>query len=101
MALKTFGTTAQTTLRAFVQDTTMLAADQATVRLNIKSDLPPYNVWPGAFEFSAPGGSSLLFIPRRGYLQVFPGDYVAYDSNGWPILVSAEAIATGSQWVHN
>lgn len=41
-----------------------------------------------------------LTIPNRGTLKVLPGDVVAYDSSGWPILVSKEAIAwLGSQWV--
>ncbi len=40
-----------------------------------------------------------LFIPGRGSLKVLPGDVVAIDNTGWPILVSGEAIAyAGSQW---
>ena len=99
MALLTFGTNAQTTLSALVMNGDLAVADGATVRANIKNDLPPNNVWPGGFEFQ--GGQGLLYIPRRGVLQVLPGDYIAYDSNGWPILVSAEAVATGTQWVHS
>ncbi len=34
-----------------------------------------------------------LFIPNRGVLKIFPGDYVAVDNSGWPILLSAESIA--------
>jgi hypothetical protein len=99
MALLTFGSNAQTTLHALVMNSNLAVADGATLRANIKNDLTPNNVWPGGFEFQ--GGSGLLYVPRRGTLQVLPGDYVAYDSNGWPILVSAEAVATGSQWVHS
>lgn len=40
-----------------------------------------------------------LYIPGRGELRVFPGDVVAIDNTGWPILVSANSISYGgSQW---
>jgi hypothetical protein len=40
-----------------------------------------------------------LFVPRRGVLKVLPGDVVAIDNTGWPILLSASTIAlTGSLW---
>lgn len=42
-----------------------------------------------------------LFVPNRGSLVILPGDYVAIDSTtGWPILVSARAIAAGP-WTHS
>lgn len=42
----------------------------------------------------------LLHIPGgRGIVQVKPGDVVAVDNTGWPILLSAATIAyTGSLW---
>jgi hypothetical protein len=40
-----------------------------------------------------------LEVPGRGILKVLPGDVVAVDSTGWPILVSAASIAyAGTQW---
>ena len=40
-----------------------------------------------------------LMIPGRGYVKVLPGDVVAIDNTGWPILLSAETIAyAGSLW---
>lgn len=40
-----------------------------------------------------------LVIPKRGVLQVLPGDIVAVDNTGWPILVSGAAIGyAGTQW---
>lgn len=40
-----------------------------------------------------------LYIPRRGLVQVLPGDVVGVDNSGWPVLVSAAAIAlAGSLW---
>ncbi len=42
---------------------------------------------------------SKLMIPGRGYIKVLPGDVVAIDNTGWPILLSGETIAyAGSQW---
>ncbi len=40
-----------------------------------------------------------LVVPNRGVLRVLPGDVVAVDNTGWPVLVSGAAIAyAGSQW---
>lgn len=40
-----------------------------------------------------------LEIPGRGIISVLPGDVVAVDSTGWPILVSAGSIGyAGTQW---
>jgi hypothetical protein len=40
-----------------------------------------------------------LVIPNRGVVKVMPGDVVAVDNTGWPILVSQRSIAyTGSLW---
>jgi len=99
MALKTLGTSATTTLRALVMNSNLTPADAATLRANIKNDKVNGNpVWPGGFEFQ--GGQGLLYIPNRGVLQCLPGDYIAYDPNGWPVLVAANSIA-GSGWSHS
>ncbi|TSA41093.1 MAG: hypothetical protein D4R58_01870 [Betaproteobacteria bacterium] len=50
----------------------------------------------------APGlvTNGLLSIPNRGMLKVLPGDIIALDNTGWPILVSKNAVGyAGSQWV--
>lgn len=40
-----------------------------------------------------------LEIPNRGVINVLPGDLVAIDNTGWPILVSAASVGyTGSLW---
>lgn len=40
-----------------------------------------------------------LFVPNRGILQVLPGDRIAVDNTGFPILVSGNSIGyAGSQW---
>lgn len=40
-----------------------------------------------------------LYIPNRGFLKVFPGDWIGVDNRGWPILLSADTIANGL-WTH-
>jgi hypothetical protein len=43
--------------------------------------------------------NGLLYVPNRGFLKVLPGDYVAIDNFGWPILVSGNSVAlSGSIW---
>jgi len=40
-----------------------------------------------------------LYIPQRGVLKVLPGDIVAVDNTGWPILVSGASIGyAGTDW---
>ncbi len=69
----------------------MAAADIATMALAIKDDLNvAHPVYPNAFS-----SNGLLYVPNRGILQMRPGDVVAIDSTGWPILVSKNAIANG------
>jgi hypothetical protein len=56
----------------------------------------------GVVDIASSGGLTAqgqLFIPNRGILKVLPGDVVAVDNSGWPILVSGQTIAyAGSQW---
>lgn len=98
MALKTLGTNATTTLHALLfQRAGIAAADAATFKENVLNDQVNGNpIYPGAFEMG------VLYVPNRGQLIIMPGDYVAYDATGWPILVSANAIASGStSWTHS
>jgi hypothetical protein len=109
MALKTLGTAATNTLHALVQNSNLAVADAATLRANIKYDGVYVNhvwtaiqanaVYPGAYEFQ--GGQGLLYVPRRGVLKVLEGDYVGYDANGWPILVSGWSINAANSWSHS
>ena len=100
MALRTMGTTAQTTLSAiqFSQSpNVVLPADMASLKAALKDDLNPSSQSPNSF-FDYNG---LLMIPRRGLVRVFPGDFIAWDAQtGWPILVSAAAAALNPSWVH-
>ena len=53
-------------------------------------------VLPGAPNVDRTG---TLVVPNRGSLLILPGDVVAMDNTGWPILVSGASIGyAGSQW---
>lgn len=98
MALLTLGTNTTTTLSAFnFSRNPAHLADVATFNASVKNDLVNGNpIWPGAFR------NGVLQIPNRGWLQILPGDFIAFDATGWPILVSANAIASGStSWTHS
>ena len=109
MALKTAGTSATTTLSALVVDSNFTAADIATLRNGIKWDWVFVNgayvrvqaggIMPGGVDYV--GGEATLTIPRRGTLKVLPGDYIAIDPNGWPLLISGGSINSGSGWTHS
>ena len=114
MATITLGTNGTTTLTALTWTPAAAVADIATIQAAIRDDgmvfsagglagttgpnpvpFPPRHQAgssagqiPGAF---LPNGQ--LVIPNRGILRLLPGDVVGVDANGWPILVSALAIA--------
>lgn len=100
MATVTLGTNATTSLTALAYlhgINTLTPADVATINNGIKNDAnPAHPRIGGSFSVS----ESLLYIPRRGVLKVLAGDYVAIDSQGWPILVSANSIANAA-WTHS
>lgn len=97
MATRTLGTNANSSLTAIKFDQGVVDADFATIALGIKNDvINGQPVFPGAFS-----RKGLLYFPNRGVLKVLPGDYVGFDSTtGWPILLSALAIASGP-WTHS
>ena|ERR1700761_2416700 len=100
MALRTLGTTGTTVLSALAWNPQSLQADVAQITANIKLPKnPAHPITPGAF-----GNNGILYFPqRRGWLALAPGDYIAYDSNGWPIVISNESIAGNpntSSWTH-
>lgn len=97
MALLTLGTDATTTLSGMLFNRGMTTADIALFNNAVLNDQINGNPkWNGAWA-----QTGLLYVPNRGYLQALPGDYVAYDpATGWPILLSANAIA-GGDWNHS
>jgi hypothetical protein len=44
--------------------------------------------------------NGMLVVPNRGILYAKPGDWVAVDNRGWPILLSADTLANGN-WTHS
>lgn len=100
MATKTLGTNANNSIPnalAYLPGIgQMAAADVATLNNAIKDDLnPAHPRVPGSFVVNGQ-----LYVPRRGWLEILPGDYVGVDSRGWPILLSADTIANGL-WTHS
>jgi hypothetical protein len=97
MSTITLGTSATTSLNPALKFlSTDNPADFAALCAAIKNDLnPAHPVMPPSFTHEG-----RLYIPNRGVLTMLPGDYVGVDSTGWPILVSANAIANGP-WTHS
>ena len=98
MALKTLGTAGTATITnaiAWLQGG-LAAADLAALSGAVKDDQTNGNpIVP--FAVNATGR---LYIPNRGTILILPGDFVGVDPNGWPILLSRQAAASGS-WVHS
>jgi len=87
MALNTFGTSATSTLSAMQWTRQPNMANVALIAANIlDDDNPKHPIVPGAFAFNG-----RLYVPNRGWLNLQPGDWVAYGSTGFPIVVSSEA----------
>lgn len=87
MALNTFGSNAVSTLSAMQWTRQPSIANIALIAANIKDDdNPAHPIVPGAFAFNG-----VLIVPNRGIIKLQPGDWVAYGSTGFPIVVSAEA----------
>ncbi len=98
MALLTGGTNANTSLSALLWGPAIAVANTALFNVAVKDDLnPAHPSWPGALNPT----TGLLSIPNRGTLKILPGDYLMVDATtGWPILLSARAIASGP-WAHS
>ncbi len=98
MALLTGGTSATSSLGALLWGPAISVANVALFSTAVLDDInPAHSHWPGALIPT----TGLLSIPNRGTLKILPGDYVMVDATtGWPILVSAYAIASGP-WTHS
>lgn len=99
MALHTLGTNANNSLATAVTyqkgyGSGLSAADLASVAQAIKDD--KVNTHPVVASAFASDG--ILYLPQGrspGGILLLPGDVIAVDSRGWPIVVSADAIANG------
>jgi hypothetical protein len=96
MALITLGSNANNSLSALQFTGAMVPADVGSLSNLILDDLinPGHTLIEGSFA-----QNGRLYIPNRGYLNLRPGDFVGVDSQGWPILVSANSIANAA-WTH-
>lgn len=92
----TLVTASSTTLTAF----TMLA-NGSVAYANQLGDVNNIVKYPNAANKLFPGAISngFLYVPNRGHLMVLPGDVIAVDNKGWPILVSKYSIANGN-WTY-
>lgn len=102
MALLTGGTAATTTLRALLVSGAMGtgsagAANVGAFNALVKAQNTFARIEPTAFSLDG-----TLFLPeKRGVIQCLPGDYIMVDpTSGWPIVLSAQAIAGGG-FVHS
>jgi hypothetical protein len=98
MALHTLVTKAATTLTALTWTKDVLQTDIANLAQLILDDAnPAHPIVPGAFS-----NNGLLYIPNRqgGFIPMKPGDTLAVDLNGWPIVVSAQALGAGNAWTY-
>jgi hypothetical protein len=103
MATHTLATSANLTAVTYSPSPqVLLPTDIASIKGGMKHDPNVQNAQNSGRllggDFSYTG---LLIIPGRGVLRVLPGDVIAIDNLGgtnvgWPILVSADAIAHGS-----
>ncbi len=97
MALKTGGTTATTSLSGFLWNPSSLQADIAAFNAGVKLQINPAKpILPGALIMG------VVDFPERPNSQIalLPGDWVFFDTNGWPIVVSSQSIAA-APWVHS
>lgn len=97
MALITLGTNATTTLQALNWNPQAAVADIASIAAGIKGQSAVQHATYG--DFAQTG--RLHFPGRTGFVNLLPGDYVAYDLQGWPIFVSGWSIANGGGWTHS
>lgn len=103
MATRTLGTTAQTSLTALAATPQPVQADFATIANSIKDD----GIGSGGggnpanpYIYNSWELNGFLYIPNRGRLIVYPGDWVGVDSQGWPVLISKNSIANAA-WTHS
>jgi hypothetical protein len=98
MALRTLGTTAQTSFTAVQFIPGMAPSDLATINAAIKYDNnPANNTIPLSAPSSLDNAGKLTLPGGRGTINLLPGDFVAVDPNtGWPIVISTNCAANGA-----
>ncbi|MCI0564279.1 MAG: hypothetical protein MN733_37880 [Nitrososphaera sp.] len=102
MALVTLGTAATTTLSALKWNAQPVAADLAAINALFKYQSFTEPSVPGPVSFIPVPmiNQGILYVPERGQLKLYPGDYIAADPNtGHFVLISA-ATAAAASWQH-
>lgn len=102
MATGTLGTNLTSSLTTLDWNNMSAVADVAAIGALILGQPTPSTgkqiISPGSFAKSG----RLHFPGRQGFMLLHPGDYVAVDAYGWPIVVSGQSIAfASSSWTHN
>ena len=97
MALITCGTQGANALTGMIYANSSTGGQSAIDKGQFNNAIKRDRFSPGAPFHALVSGQ--LFIPHRGVLNILPGDLIAYDVTGWPILVSAAAAASAS-WAH-
>src|SRR3974390_1360222 len=102
MATKTAGTAATTTLTAIQIPPTYnatpqpSAADIAAIMALILDDSMPAQALPAVKRIINQAlvgpNRGRLYIPNRGFLQLFPGDWVGVDAVGFPYLIGSGSL---------
>ena len=98
MATGTLGTNATTSLTSITWGPMSPVADVASIAALIVRQGAGFrtSIIPGGFA----KGGQLKLPGKRGLITLEPGDVIAVDHNGWPIVVSRESIADGSTSWH-
>lgn len=98
MALHTLGTNANNSLSAVIWNPGMAQADWAAFDALLKKSTAGSvnNPIPAQVPFTLDQSGMLYLHGRDATIQLKPGDYLAADSTtGWPIVLTANAIANG------
>lgn len=95
MAVRTLGAATLTAVVFSPTPVVLLPADMATINAAVRNDQNAIGQQAMNTSLSFNG---TLYVPNRGQLKILPGDVIAVDpATGFPILVSAQAIA-GTNW---
>lgn len=95
MTTKTAGSLTTSNLTAVQANPSVSAisdADIATIAEAILYDQQLPQGYANAIMPTAFTRNGLLYIPARGVLKVLPGDWVAVDPAGWPVLLSSKTL---------
>jgi hypothetical protein len=98
MALLTMGTALATSLNGaqWLGRGSINAADLATFNASVKHDrVNSHPIVPISFM------NGILYYPdSRGYVLLRQGDWIAFDTTGWPNIIGGGAMGGGG-WVHS